>query len=253
MDFVDKEFQRIESRESDIVATCYIDGVPSIFHLEIQNDNDATMPRRMLRYYVEIAMEFPRLPIHQYVIYIGKEKLRMKDTLQGVNLDYAYTLIDMHTIDCDELIKMETPDALVLAILCDFKGRDETQMLFEITKKLKEMTGENEWLFGQKMLMIEVLSENRHFQHILKEVENMLRNITLEQLPSYELGVERERARMATLLKQADDEKKLLQKQADEEKKRRVKLVRSLLQQQVPIDIIMTASGMNQEEIEALR
>ena len=240
VDFIDKEFQRIEKRESDIVIRCEIDGEASIFHLEIQNDNDAKMPRRMLRYYVEIAMEFPTLPIHQYVIYIGKEKMWMKETLQGPKLEYAYTLIDMHTVDCDELIALNTPDALVLSILCDFKGRDAKEMLFEITKKLKVLTAEDERLFSQKMLMIEVLSGNRNFKEILKEVETMLRNVTLEQLPSYEIAVERERAR-------ALEEKKALLDKADKEKK---VLIKNLLMQQVSIDIIMKATGLSREEIE---
>ena len=38
-------------------------------------------------------------------------------------------LLDVETIDCDELIKLDTPDALVLSILCDFKGRDELDIL----------------------------------------------------------------------------------------------------------------------------
>lgn len=189
VEFIDKEFERIEKREADIVALCEIDAVRSILHLEIQNSNDKTMHRRMLRYYVEIAMEFPDLPVHQYVIYIGKEALTMKDHQQNVGLEYSYTLIDMHTIDCDELIAMNTPDALVLAILCDFKGRDEKSVLLEIAGRLKQLTGEDEHLFGKKFLMMEVLSDNRNFKKILEEVEEMLRNVTLEQLPSYAIGL----------------------------------------------------------------
>jgi len=73
--FVDKELQRIEKREADIVALCQINGVKGILHLEIQNDNDKTMHRRMLRYHTDIKMRFEKLPLHQYVVYIGKPKL----------------------------------------------------------------------------------------------------------------------------------------------------------------------------------
>ncbi len=37
----------------------------------------------------------------------------------------------MHTIDCEKFLTMDSPDALVLAILCDFKGRDERDMKLE--------------------------------------------------------------------------------------------------------------------------
>ena len=46
--FVDKELGLIEKREADVAALCMIDGKESILHLEIQNDNDKTMPLRIL-------------------------------------------------------------------------------------------------------------------------------------------------------------------------------------------------------------
>jgi hypothetical protein len=39
--------------------------------------------------------------------------------------------------------------------------------------------------------MLETLSQNRDLKNTLKEVENMLRNIELEKLPSYEIGLEK--------------------------------------------------------------
>jgi hypothetical protein len=72
--FIDKELQRIEKREADIVALCKIDGIESILHLEIQNSNDRSMPKRMLRYYTDIKHLYENLPLHQYLIYIGKPK-----------------------------------------------------------------------------------------------------------------------------------------------------------------------------------
>lgn len=65
----------------------------------------------------------------------------------------------------------------------------------------------------------------------------MLRTIMPEQLPSNEPGVEQECAKI--LLHQADAEEKALE--------------RSLLQQQVAVAIIMTATGTSREAIEALR
>ncbi|RLA06980.1 MAG: hypothetical protein DRQ51_07590 [Gammaproteobacteria bacterium] len=51
---VDKELLRIEHREADIVAICKINNKEQILHIEIQNNNDKTMPNRMLRYYTDI-------------------------------------------------------------------------------------------------------------------------------------------------------------------------------------------------------
>ncbi len=57
IEFVDKELQRIEKREADIVALCKVNGTKAILHLEIQNDNDKTMHHRMLRYYTDIKQK----------------------------------------------------------------------------------------------------------------------------------------------------------------------------------------------------
>ena len=190
IEFVDKELQRVEKREADIVAKCLVNGEEAILHIEIQNDNDATMPKRMLRYYTDITLRFDKLPVYQYLIYIGKPKLSMSDGIKGESIDHKYNLIDMHTIDCEKFIEMDTPDALVLSVLCDFKDKDALDILLYITKRLEELT-KDEHTLGKYMLILETLSTNRDLQEKLKEAEQMLREIKYEQLPSYEIGVER--------------------------------------------------------------
>ena len=191
IEFVDKELQRVEKREADIVALCNIDNKESILHIELQNTNDLDMNKRMLRYYTDISLRFKDIDIFQYVIYTGKDRLKMKDNINTTNLNYKYTILDMKTIDCEEMIKLNTPDAIVLSILCDFKDKDEKEILAFLMKKIKELVGEDLNSLRKYMLMLEKLSENRNLKDKLKEVEEMLRVIELEKLPSYELGIER--------------------------------------------------------------
>jgi hypothetical protein len=47
----------------------------------------------------------------------------MNAFIKDEHLDYKYNLIDMKNIDCETFIKLDTPDALVLSILCDFKDK----------------------------------------------------------------------------------------------------------------------------------
>lgn len=197
--FIDKELNTIEKREADVVAHCTINDVTSILHLEIQNNNDNTMIYRMLRYYTDIKRVHCNKPVHQYIIYIGKEKLRMQAELHTDKIDYAYTIIDMHSIDCEKLMALNTPDALVLAVLCDFKGKPEVEVLFNILTKLKSLTGEDLYAFGKYNLALEILSDNRNLKPQLKEAETMLRTVKFEDLPSYELAVEAGTRRGITL------------------------------------------------------
>lgn len=80
---------------------------------------------------------------------------------------------------------------LVLSVLCDFKGKNELDVLLYITKRLKELTQDNEYILRKYMIMLETLSQNRDLQNKLKEAEEMLRDIEIEKLPSYQIGNER--------------------------------------------------------------
>lgn len=191
IEFVDKELQRIEKREADIVALCSINGTKGILHLEIQNDNDKTMHHRMLRYYTDIKQRFDKLPLHQYLVYIGKPKLSMKKNIVETNLNFSYNIVDMHTIDCQKFLSMDTPDALVLAILCDFKNKNEKDVITYIITRLRELTSDNTHQLGKYMLALEELSTNRNLQNTLEEVERMLRDMKIEELPGYKIALER--------------------------------------------------------------
>ena len=58
-EFLDKEFERIESRRADIVLNVKNE---YILHIELQSSYDAKMAYRMLRYYLDIR-EITNLPI----------------------------------------------------------------------------------------------------------------------------------------------------------------------------------------------
>ena len=123
-------------------------------------------------------------------------------------------------MDCQTLLDQGTPDALVMAILCDFKDRPAQQVVNHIVLKLKELTGEDEKGFRRYFDMLEVLSTNRDLNDQLKEAEAMLKEIDRTQLPSYELGLEDgiekgiEKGRFEGTLAVA---RKLLSKLSDEE------------------------------------
>ena len=191
IEFIDKELKRVEKREADLVAICEIDNKKSILHIEIQNTNDSNMIYRMLRYYTEIKQLHKNLPVYQYVIYIGKNRLSMQNCLNTDNITYSYNLLNLAKIDCEKFIKLDTPDALVLAILCDFKGRDKKDVIKYIITRIRELVQDDEYRLSKYMLVLETLSENRNLQDIIKEVEEMIREVKLENLPSFQLVLEK--------------------------------------------------------------
>jgi len=122
VELVETENQRVEERRADLLAKVSSPtGEKFLLHIEIQNGNDLTMPFRMLRYLSDIFLENRDVPVRQYLVYIGKEQLAMADGLDRPDINYHYRIIDMHDVDCDGLLRKDSPDAWVLAILCDFK------------------------------------------------------------------------------------------------------------------------------------
>jgi hypothetical protein len=161
-----------------------------ILHIEIQNDNLKTMPSRMLRYRSELIHSYPESDNRQYLIYIGKGRLTMADGIEQSGLSYHYPIIDMHNVDCQRMIDLGTTDALVLAILCDFKGRPEREVLHYLLERLQALTTDNQTQFRECLGMMEILSSNRGLQNILKEEEKMLSRVNQRELPSFQIGME---------------------------------------------------------------
>ncbi len=103
---------------------------------------------------------------------------------------YRYDVIDMHRVDCATLLSQDDPNALVLAILCDFKEKPPQQVVNYILSRLRTLTGDDEQGFRQYLDMLEVLSDNRDLRDHIKEAEKMLTQIDITRMPSYEIGFE---------------------------------------------------------------
>ena len=163
-----------------------------LLHAEIANNNKADMALRMLRYYTDIRLAGHAGPIRQFLIYIGADPLNMPGGIEEPELlDYRYGLVDMHRVNCAGLLVQDNPDALVLAVLCDFGGREPQEVVSYIVRRLSELTGSDEPRFREYMTMLEILSENRNLRPQVEEAERMLTQIDIERRPSYVIGLER--------------------------------------------------------------
>ncbi|NPA11448.1 MAG: hypothetical protein GXO62_04325 [Epsilonproteobacteria bacterium] len=184
-EFLDFEFPKIEKRDADIL----IKTKENIIHIEFQSKNDKNMHLRMARYFLEIYSRY-NINIYQYVLFIGKEKVNMKSTILTNNCKFEYEIIDLKTIPCDRFLKIENPQSLVLAILCDFENKNPKDVIKEILHKLYKLS-KNENEFRKYLLMLEELSTSRNLKEEVKEAEVGLQNLTWEDLPSFEIGFEK--------------------------------------------------------------
>lgn len=207
VELLETEKERIEQRRADLVIKARLRHSTEtlILHIEIQNNNQAIIPWRMLRYYHDIRMEHKE-PLKQYLLYIGKERCSMPQNIQETNLSYHYELVDMHTVDCETLLQRNTPEALVLAILCDFKGRPANAVVREIGTRLRLLMHNDDKGFLDYFSMLEILGQNRNLSEQIKETKEMLTQIDVSRLPSYQWGREDTLKEMQALM----DEKETL-------------------------------------------
>lgn len=190
VEILENDNQRVEDRRADLLAKAKGGEGDYLLHIEIQNDNQRIIPWRMLRYRVDIGLAHPGIAVRQYLIYIGRAALSMPDGINEQGLDYRYRIVDMHSVDCRTLFAQDTPDALVMAILCDFRGSPERDVVRRILRRLLELTGADEAAFRDYLLMLEILSSNRDLKQIVQEEEAMLSQVKYSDLPSYGLGMQ---------------------------------------------------------------
>ena len=183
---VDKEWTRVEKRDSDIVFKNEI----KIIHIEIQNNNHPKMELRMLRYFSDILFEYDGHEISQYIIYMGKEKCHMKSIIEQNKILYSYAIIDIRDISCEKLLYHDNPSAVALSILCDFEGKDKQMVINTILKRIRELTKNDDVEYKNFLKKVTVLSVNRDLEENVKKGANMLA-VDIEKIPFYKDGLEK--------------------------------------------------------------
>jgi hypothetical protein len=225
--------ERVEDRHADLVARVGTSsGETFILHIEIQNDNRPNMPVRMLRYLSDILLAHPKHTVRQYLVYIGKKPLRMADGLKLPHLSYHYEVIDMHQVDCHGLLQQDSPDAWILAVLCDFKGCESREIVHTILSKLMASLSEQPPQLREYVSMLEILASNRDLDLNISEEFEML-SIDFEKLPTYRMGME-----------------KGMEKGAYEQA---IIIAKNLLNQHMDIAYVASATGLSLAIVEQLQ
>ena len=113
-------------------------GETFVLHIEWQLEDEQKMQYRMLEYYAMLAYRY-ELPVHQYVIYLGKgNPMNMKDHLQLKGLEFSYDLIVFSAIDYRLLLEADKPEEKMLAILGDFGQNNPRQIVKTIVNEVAE-------------------------------------------------------------------------------------------------------------------
>jgi predicted transposase YdaD len=107
-----------------------------IFHIEIQAQQDKTLPKRMLLYSVGIEEKFGKEPI-QIVLFVGKGN-PPPSYFKSEFKFLKFKVVDLKKIDPDEFLKSDKPEEVVLGVLAG-KYREKPEVFSKVIRKISKI------------------------------------------------------------------------------------------------------------------
>jgi predicted transposase YdaD len=129
---ISAEIRLVKTFRPDILVEA--DG--EIIQVEIQAQQDKTLPHRMFRYYYAIVEKYKKEPT-QIVLFVGKGNPPPSE-YKTHKLTLKYKVLDMKKIDPDVFIKSEKPAEVILGILAG-KFKDKPKIIRKVKKRIVEI------------------------------------------------------------------------------------------------------------------
>jgi uncharacterized protein YuzE len=129
---ISAEIRLVKTFRPDIL----IEADGEIIQVEIQAQQDKTLPRRMFRYYYAIAEKYKKEPT-QIVLFVGKGNPPPSE-YKTPKLTLKYEVLDMKKIDPDVFIKSKKPGEVIVGILAG-KFKDKPEIIKKVKKRIVEI------------------------------------------------------------------------------------------------------------------
>lgn len=171
------DIQHTKERKPDVLKKVTdTKGDTFVLQIEFQVANDDEMVHRMLDYKAMLIRKY-RLPIYQYVIFLGKGQPKMETHLTDVGLAFEYNLLSINSVDYKIFLKSNRPEEIVLSVLANFGQETSENALKDIISRLEETTSGD-------------LALKRYFKQLrilaqLRKLEQKLKNIVMDSIAKY--------------------------------------------------------------------
>jgi predicted transposase YdaD len=129
---ISAEIRLVKTFRPDIL----IEADGEIIQVEIQAQQDKTLPRRMFRYYYAILEKYKKEPT-QIVLFVGKGNSPPSE-YKTPKLTLKYKVLDMKKIDPDVFIRSKKPGEVILGILAG-KFKDKPKIIKKVKKRIVEI------------------------------------------------------------------------------------------------------------------
>ncbi|MCL4642053.1 MAG: hypothetical protein M5Z89_23820 [Olivibacter sp.] len=110
-----------------------------VLHIEFQVKSERDIVFRMIEYYAMLMRKY-RIPVRQYVIYLGDKRPKMPIVLETERLTFSYDLIPLYNASYKLFLKSDNPEVKMLGILGNFEHNDGYTVIKEIIEDIKFKT-----------------------------------------------------------------------------------------------------------------
>ena len=147
-----------------------------VLQIEFQVADALEMVYRMAEYYIMLERKY-KIPIEQYVIYLGSTKPQMPTQLDSNWMKFKFRLISFADLDYHIFLKSTRPEEVVLGVLADFKGDSPEKALVQIIQRIEE-TANGDFPLKRYFKQLGVLAQ-------LRKLEKNLKNITMDSISKF--------------------------------------------------------------------
>lgn len=216
------------------------------------------MAYRMAEYSIMLQRKY-RLPVSQYMIYLGQERLNMPTSIETTNFKFKYEVRTISTIDYRLFLYHEVIEMKLLAVLADLSAVNPKEVIRALILEIKEIVTE-ELTLDKYINQLKIFAQLRDLEQILKEVmEEVSSWYVKERDPYYiigrEEGVTLERTRSKLSIARKIEEERIrsklsiARKMEEERTRSQLSMASKMKKEGLTIPLIAKITGLNQEEI----
>ena len=177
MEELPDDIQHTKERKPDVLKKVTdTKGDTFVLQIEFQVANDDEMVYRMHEYKAMLLRKY-RIPVRQYVIYLGKGKVAMESLLQTIDLTFKYNLLALNTIDYKTFLNSNQPEEVILSVLANFDKETPENALKRIISRLEETT-EGDLALKRHFKQLRILAQ-------LRKLEQKLKIIVMDSIAKY--------------------------------------------------------------------
>lgn len=195
------DVQHTKERKPDVLKKVTDNlGNTFVLQIEFQVADEPEMVYRMADYCIMLVRKY-KLPIRQFVIFLGKANPQMETELMMEDLSFRYHLRSIKAIDYQLFLKSGKPEEIVFAVLSNFGADNPETAIENIVDRLEETTG-TELTLKKYINQLRILAELRKLDLQIDEIMESIAKYLNEENDYF--VVKAKRKIVENLLKETD-------------------------------------------------